>query len=414
MRPPDSSAARVAIGPPCLHSAAPRRPAPLRVPARRQPRRPVFSLDRHDQPAGVRPQAAPSYSQTSRPSLAASAAMTSAAAGSAHHHPSQVSGPRPPAGRGGERAECRLGGISDQGRVAERAPGAALGHGQRWHDDQGGPATARPAADCPGRACLIRSPMPSTARYRASAKNVTPIRRTPRVSRPSPLLAAQLPDHDRGGEELDHRVQAEPEQRDRGGQHPGGDRDGGLGRHPGHAGVLQPENPADATAPARNLRRAHQPARSWGTVQPRCRLPSSTASAAASRSSMSLGYGTLLGESPQAGSAAPARRRPARTALIGGKSDSGCDFVPSDTEVSGSTSRTRGRHPGCTGPECPERGGRPVERESGPSRGVQAVPAIAVPAYGLVNRQVMTGDRQHSGRRCWCSSRSAGTASCPR
>jgi hypothetical protein len=52
--------------------------------------------------------------------------------------------------------------------------------------------------------------------------------------------ATQLPDHDRGSEELDHRVQAEPDQHDRGGDDP----DRRLDRHPGHAGVLQPETPA--------------------------------------------------------------------------------------------------------------------------------------------------------------------------
>jgi hypothetical protein len=60
-------------------------------------------------------------------------------------------------------------------------------------------------------------------------------------SLPILAFAAQLPDHDDGGEELDHRVQAEAGQGDRGGEHPGGDGDGGLGHHPGHAGIFERE-----------------------------------------------------------------------------------------------------------------------------------------------------------------------------
>ena len=44
-----------------------------------------------------------------------------------------------------------------------------------------------------------------------------------------------------GFRELDHRVQAESGQRDRPGHDPGGDRDRGLGDHPGDAEVLQRE-----------------------------------------------------------------------------------------------------------------------------------------------------------------------------
>jgi hypothetical protein len=60
-------------------------------------------------------------------------------------------------------------------------------------------------------------------------------------------LAVRLSDHDGRGEELDHRVQAEPDQGDGGGSHADGDRDGGLTGHPGHACVFKPES-APATA----------------------------------------------------------------------------------------------------------------------------------------------------------------------
>jgi hypothetical protein len=55
------------------------------------------------------------------------------------------------------------------------------------------------------------------------------------------------PDDDRSGEQLDHRVLAETDQGDRGGDQPGGDRDGGLGDHPSHGGVLEPKAPPEKT-----------------------------------------------------------------------------------------------------------------------------------------------------------------------
>jgi hypothetical protein len=56
-----------------------------------------------------------------------------------------------------------------------------------------------------------------------------------------PLLAAQLPDHDGGAKTSITEVQAKADQDDRGREHPGSNGDRGLDRHPGHAGVFQPE-----------------------------------------------------------------------------------------------------------------------------------------------------------------------------
>jgi len=70
--------------------------------------------------------------------------------------------------------------------------------------------TAIPAEDRTGRVWLTRSVMRSMARQAARPENVTPISRRARVFAFVADGAAELPDDDCGGHELDHRVQAEP------------------------------------------------------------------------------------------------------------------------------------------------------------------------------------------------------------
>ena len=60
--------------------------------------------------------------------------------------------------------------------------------------------------------------------------------------------------------------------------------------------------------------------------------------------------------------------------------DHSCWLAPASSVTrSGSTSRTRGLHPGCTRARCPVTGGTASGREGRPSRGLQAVPATAAP-----------------------------------
>jgi len=96
-----------------------------------------------------------------------------------------------------------------------------------------------------GRAAGVRQVASIMREHGLVAYQPRPYKRTTfgdRVAAVSDLLArdltAQLPHDDDGGEELDHLVQAEPGQRDRGRQHPGDDGDRGLGHQPGHGRVL--------------------------------------------------------------------------------------------------------------------------------------------------------------------------------
>jgi hypothetical protein len=68
--------------------------------------------------------------------------------------------------------------------------------------------TAIPAEACSGRVWLTRSVMRSMAGR--EAEKVTPISRRARVFAFVADGAAELPDDNCGGHELDHRVQAEP------------------------------------------------------------------------------------------------------------------------------------------------------------------------------------------------------------
>ncbi len=77
--------------------------------------------------------------------------MMSAAAGSAHHHPAQVFRPTPSNVAAEVNAQKAVSaGVGDQGAVAERAPGAALGHRQARHDDQRSPSHRQARRGLPG------------------------------------------------------------------------------------------------------------------------------------------------------------------------------------------------------------------------------------------------------------------------
>jgi hypothetical protein len=83
--------------------------------------------------------------------------MMSAAAGSAHHQPSQAFGPTPRSAAAEVKAQnAGLGGVGDQDAVTQLLPGTALGEGEGGHHDQrsGGHvflklAPARAAVDVP-------------------------------------------------------------------------------------------------------------------------------------------------------------------------------------------------------------------------------------------------------------------------
>ena len=104
-------------------------------------------------------------SQASRPSLTANAVMTSAAAGSAHHQPSQVFRPAPSRVAAEVTAQKA---VSAESAIRVRLPSACpvrrLATARSGMTSRAAAATAGPAADGPGRAWVTRSRMPSAAR----------------------------------------------------------------------------------------------------------------------------------------------------------------------------------------------------------------------------------------------------------
>jgi hypothetical protein len=199
------------------------------------------------------------------PSLAASAAITSAAAGSACHQPSQVFRPTPSrGGTRGERAEGALGSVGDQCAVAQGPAGAVLRDRQRRHDHKGGGSDGQPGDRLPGR-CVTRSRMLGTARSAARAKRVTPMSRTALLSRSS-ASPRNCQTTTAAAANSITESRPKPTGGDGGGDDTRGDGDGSLGCHPGHAGVFQPESPAAGLA--------QMLARSAGTpLDGVCRVP---------------------------------------------------------------------------------------------------------------------------------------------
>ena len=118
---------------------------------------------------------ASSSSHTSRPSLTARAAITSAAAGSAHHHPSQALRPKPIRAAPEVKAQKALSAASAMRvRLPRARPVRCLAQASDGITSKAAAVTARPSTDCSGLAWLIRASMLSAVRYAASTKNETP------------------------------------------------------------------------------------------------------------------------------------------------------------------------------------------------------------------------------------------------